>query len=62
MRSVSVVTNASGGSGCLAQRDGPSTFEPSASTPAVSIGAPSGIVVAPLPTELKFSSAKPTDR
>ena len=38
---------------------GPSTFEPSASTPPVSIGAPSASVSRHCPTELKFSSAKP---
>src|SRR4030095_4237940 len=38
---------------------GPSTFEPSASTPAVSMAAPVSMVSRHWPTELNFSSAKP---
>src|SRR6516165_3771724 len=38
---------------------GPLTFDPSASTPAVSSGAPSAPVLRHFPTESKFSSANP---
>src|SRR5687768_16822315 len=38
---------------------GPSTFDPSASTPAVSMGAPFSPDSRHCPTELNFSSAKP---
>src|SRR5688572_25428935 len=60
MRSVSVVANASGRlRRALRNAIGPSTFVPSASTPPVSIGEPSGIVSRHCPTGLNFSRAKP---
>ena len=61
MRSVSVVTKASGRLRITwRSAAGPSTFDPSASTPAASIGAPSAPALRHWPTGLKFSSAKPT--